>query len=83
MVYEFAASRTNSLIMVCTFLVVMLLIWGRLGKKFIKKILFGLFSGIIVSAVLFFGFNLPLDKVGIFGILSFLFTAIFKKVQEP
>lgn len=82
-VKEFASSRITGVIIVVTFLIVMFLIWGKLSGKFIKKFLFGALLGIGVSAVLFIIFKMPLDQVGIIGMITFVFGTIFKKVQVP
>ena len=82
-VKEFASSRITGLIIVAVFLFVMFLIWGKLSSKFIKKFLFGALLGIGVSAFLFFILKMHLDQVGIIGMITFAFGAIFKKVQVP
>ena len=79
---DFLNSQLTKLIMVGTCVVVLLFILGKLGAGIIKKILIGAFLGGGVSAILYFIFHLPLQTVGIIGIITFLLSAICGKISS-
>ncbi len=80
---NFLTSESTSLLVVVVFLIVMLIIWKSLSGRFMKKIIFGTLISIIISAILFFALNVPLETVGIIGIVTFILGVIFKKVERP
>jgi hypothetical protein len=78
---EFLSSQLFKIVMVGTCVLVLLFILGKMGARIIKKILIGAFVGGVISAFSYFVLHLPLQTVGIIGIISFLISAIFGKIS--
>jgi len=79
-IVEFIKSRGSTLMMYLAFGVVVIIIFGTGFNRAIgRKIVQGLLLGMVIAAILHFGFKLPLPVVGASGMAIFVVRIIIGK----
>lgn len=77
---DFLFSHTGEIIMVGVTVIILFFIFGKFIMPLIGRILLGIIFSLTVSAILYFGFALNLELIGIIGIITFIGSAVFAKI---
>ena len=81
MMINFLENEVFSIIVAITCVIILYIILNKQSLKIVKKLLFGIINGFLISSVLYYVFNMSLEIISVVGLIIFMLTIFLSKAN--